>query len=524
MNTMKIIFNKLPKFFRAKWFLWTAGPIIAILGIYFIFFHKTPKAQFVTVEKGSVSETVSITGNTTPAQSVALTFGSSGTISRIYSALGVQVSAGQILAELNTNDLAAGLRQAEANVASQQAKLEGLKTSTRPEDIAASQAALDKAKQDLANMYGGISDTSADGYAKANDAVRTQIDTFFSNGETSTPKLTYTTGNYQAQIDAETQRFNATNALGAWQDKLVKIDSSNEALEALLQDELSYLAIVRQLLNSLSKTLNLVSGLSAATLDADKGALTIAVNEVNTATKNLNAISQNIASQKLSVAQLQAQLDLKRAGSLPTDISAQEAQVQLAQASVDSARAKLQNAQIVAPISGVVTQFDAKVGQQAVSGTPLVSIMSNGGYEVDAGVSETDVGKVLVGDTVSMVLDAFQNEIFMGKVFYIAPAETNTQGVINYLVKISFSKPDIRLKSGLTANIEIQTKHKDKVLVLPQYAILQNDEGTFVETLENGKTVQHPVKLGIQDQKGNVEILSGVTEGEQVLNIGLKVQ
>lgn len=112
----------------------------------------------------------------------------------------------------------------------------------------------------------------------------------------------------------------------------------------------------------------------------------------------------------------------------------------------------------------------------------------------------------------------------MGKVFYIAPAETNTQGVINYLVKISFSKPDIRLKSGLTANIEIQTKHKDKVLVLPQYAILQNDEGTFVETLENGKTVQHPVKLGIQDQKGNVEILSGVTEGEQVLNIGLKVQ
>ncbi len=185
---------------------------------------------------------------------------------------------------------------------------------------------------------------------------------------------------------------------------------------------------------------------------------------------------------------------------------------------------KIVNAQIIAPISGTITQFDAKVGQSASPNVPLVSIMSDAGYEVDAGVSETDVGKVSVNDTVTMTLDAFQNEIFSGSVFYIAPAETNTQGVVNYLIKISFSKSDPRLKSGLTANIDIQTKHKDNVLILPQYAILQNDSGTFVETLENNTVKQNPVTLGIADQKGNVEIISGVTEGEQVLNIGLKAQ
>jgi multidrug efflux pump subunit AcrA (membrane-fusion protein) len=75
----------------------------------------------------------------------------------------------------------------------------------------------------------------------------------------------------------------------------------------------------------------------------------------------------------------------------------------------------------------------------------------------------------------------------------------------------------------LTANIDIQTKHKDKVLILPQYAILQNDQGTFVETLDSNKKIkQNPVTLGIVDEKGNVEVISGVTEGEQVLNIGLK--
>lgn len=72
-------------------------------------------------------------------------------------------------------------------------------------------------------------------------------------------------------------------------------------------------------------------------------------------------------------------------------------------------------------------------------------------------------------------------------------------------------------------SINIQTKHKEGVLILPQYAILQNDSGTFVETIDGkGKIKQNPITLGITDQRGNVEVTSGVKEGEQVLNIGLK--
>jgi HlyD family secretion protein len=196
--------------------------------------------------------------------------------------------------------------------------------------------------------------------------------------------------------------------------------------------------------------------------------------------------------------------------------------VKQAQASVESALAKLENAQILAPLSGTIIQFDAKIGQLASPGTPLVSIMSGGGYEVDSGVSETDVGKLAVGNRVTMTLDAFPGELFSGSVFFIAPSETNVQGVVSYQVKIAFDTLDPRFKSGLTANISIQTKRKENALILPQYAILQNDEGTFVEIVENNKVTRHPVTLGIQDQKGDVEVVSGVTLGEQVLNIGLK--
>ena len=233
---------------------------------------------------------------------------------------------------------------------------------------------------------------------------------------------------------------------------------------------------------------------------------------------NYNAYQLSLETRDKTIADAEASVGTADSSSVT------DAQVAQAQASVDSALARIQNAEIIAPISGVITQFDAKVGQLASGNTPLISIISSGGYEVDAGVSETDIGKISIGNKVTMTLDAFPNETFMGTVFYIAPAETNVQGVVSYQTKISFDKLDPRLKSGLTANIDIETKHKDNILILPQYAILQNDEGTFVQTLENKNTKQNPVILGIVDQKGNVEMISGVMEGEQVLNIGLKTQ
>ena len=121
-----------------------------------------------------------------------------------------------------------------------------------------------------------------------------------------------------------------------------------------------------------------------------------------------------------------------------------------------------------------------------------------------------------------MTLDAFPNETFTGKVFYIDPAETMVSGVVDYLVKVSFDKNDPRMKSGLTANLAITTQTHNDALIVPQYAVLQNDNGTFVETLKNGGVVQVPVSLGISDQNGNAEITSGATEGEQVINVGLK--
>ncbi|OGN28746.1 MAG: hypothetical protein A3A33_03115 [Candidatus Yanofskybacteria bacterium RIFCSPLOWO2_01_FULL_49_25] len=522
---MARLFNKLPRFLQSKWAI---GIIVLLVmgGGYRLLKGGGTAYQLVSVTRGSITETVSITGNTTPMQGVSLGFQNTGTISRVYRNLGDTVKAGQVIAQLNVANLYAALQQAQATVAIQQARLDGLKAGSQPQDIAASQAALQKAQQDLANLYSNISDAAASGYTKANDAVRTQLDGLFYSPEGNIPQLTFTTSDSNASYAATSLRLSASTELNKWQTELIGVTSlsSPEILSPLLKSGLAHLAVVRNLLNAVSATLDGNVNLTSAQLATYKANVTVALTEVNAAISSLNTISQSISSQQATVAQVQAQLALKQAGSSSHDIAAQQAQVEQARAGVASAFANLQGAQIIAPISGVITQLDAKVGQLATPGTPLVSIIGNGGFEVDAGVSETDIGKLADADAVSMTLDAFPGETFAGSVFYIAPAQTNTQGVITYLVKVSFNQLDPRLKSGLTANVDIQTQHKDDVLILPQYAIVQNDKGAFVKILENNTAKEMPVTLGIQDQKGNVEIVSGVTEGEQVINIGLKTQ
>ncbi|MCX6751837.1 MAG: biotin/lipoyl-binding protein, partial [Candidatus Nomurabacteria bacterium] len=111
---MQSFLSKVPKFFKSKWTLGAIVLIILGVGGYFLF-HKNPTYQFVTVQNGSITESVSLTGNTIPNQNVSLAFGSSGIVSHTYSDLGKQVNKGQVLAELNMSDLLAQLHNAQAN-------------------------------------------------------------------------------------------------------------------------------------------------------------------------------------------------------------------------------------------------------------------------------------------------------------------------------------------------------------------------------------------------------------------------
>ena len=497
---------------------------VAIVAYFFVVAKNGNKYQFVSVTKGTITEVVSVTGNTTPIQSLDLSFQNGGTVAAVYKNAGDNVNAGDILVRLDTGSLQAQLAQARAGVDAAQATLENLQAGPTPQAVQVSQAALATANQALANTYTSVGNAVTDAYAKANDAVRNQIGAFYGNPDSNNPQLSFSISDSQVVNNADSERVQVGDELGIWQNEInaLSLSASTSTLTHALQSAANHLSIVETMLNTDATAVVDANGVSSNIMTTYKTDVTNAITEVNTAASAINSIQQDIASEQAAVAQAQAQLANTQAGSTAQAIAAQQAAVAQAQANVQSIQVNINNASLASPIGGVVTVQNAKVGQIAVAGQIITSIISANNFEVDAYVPETDIGKVAVGNAVNMTFDAFHGETFPGKIFYIDPAETIESGVVDYLIKVSFNTPDTRIKSGLTANLDIDTKTDQNALILPQYAVVQNASGTYIDIVQNGKETQVPVTLGISDQSGNVEIASGVTEGEQVVNIGLK--
>jgi HlyD family secretion protein len=498
--------------------------VVVAGGIYYHVKHSGSSYQFITVQQGSITQTVSVTGNTTPAESLDLAFQNGGTIARVQKNAGDTVNAGDVLVTLDTGSLQAQLAEEQASVQAAQAQLASLQAGAQPADIQESQAAVAAAQQTLANTYTNVPSTLEGAYAQAYDAVRNQLSPFFMNAESINPQLTFTVNDSQTLNNITSERVQASTELNNWESEMSSLAATapTSTLQTMLANGSEHLNIIQTLLTTAAQALIEENGLSATTLASYKSALATAVNETTQAQTSVSTAAQNIASEEIAITQAQAALNLKLAGSTTQQIQAQQAQVAEAQANVQGIEVQIQEASLVSPIAGVVTVQNAQVGEIAQPGATMTSVISTSNLEVDAYVPETDIGKVAIGNPVNMTFDAFQGQTFTGKVFYIDPAQTILSGVVDYKIKVSFDNPGSNMKSGLTANLDIQTETHDNAFILPQYAVLQTDQGSFVEVVQNGQVAQVPITTGIQDENGNVEILTGVTAGEQVLNIGLK--
>src|SRR5882672_107215 len=99
MATKNTSMTRIQRLYKTKTGIFLMVVVIGLV-IFFISKRGGPTYQFVKVSRGSISETVSLTGNTASVQSVGLSFGNSGTVTRVYTDVGQKVAAGQLLAEL----------------------------------------------------------------------------------------------------------------------------------------------------------------------------------------------------------------------------------------------------------------------------------------------------------------------------------------------------------------------------------------------------------------------------------------
>ncbi len=208
------------------------------------------------------------------------------------------------------------------------------------------------------------------------------------------------------------------------------------------------------------------------------------------------------------------------------DVILAEAQVESDQIALEMDEQRLEDTKVYAPISGVVAQRNVQIGQIISSpmsnvggGTTLMTLSDLSRVFVLASVDESDIGRVEVGQHVSITADAFPDSSFQGEVVRIATKGENVSNVVTFEVKIELhGKGKEKLKPEMTANVEIIAAENPDALLLPAKAVKRRGDQHFVRLRANGieKEEMREIKVGINDGV-RVEILEGLEEGETVL-------
>jgi HlyD family secretion protein len=177
-------------------------------------------------------------------------------------------------------------------------------------------------------------------------------------------------------------------------------------------------------------------------------------------------------SAELSKAHLIADSDNDKA---VADLHQAQAQVKIKEASLERARVDLGHCTIYSPVDGIVISRNVDVGQTVAASmnAPVLFIIANdlSKMQIDANVSEADVGSVEDGQTSSFTVDAFPGRTFSGKVTQIRNSPITVQNVVSYDTVIGVSNPDLKLKPGMTATISLTTAQRNGVLKVPNSAL-----------------------------------------------------
>lgn len=192
---------------------------------------------------------------------------------------------------------------------------------------------------------------------------------------------------------------------------------------------------------------------------------------------------------------------------------------------------QLRYSKIVAPIDGTVIQRTIRVGETVVPGTmatlderSLLIVADLSVLIAKAELNQIDVAKVLLGQQVTLTLDALPGKTYTAKITKIAPASVLPKGkdVEVFPVEATLVGAPAEIKPGMTADVKIHVETKKGVLKLPIEAVIKEKGKTFVNKLTHNPPGKGPVTERVDIQPGvrndrDQEILGGLKEGDEIL-------
>lgn len=509
--------------------------VVLVGGVYYVH-HKTatPAATtsyiLGTVERGTIISSVSGTGQMSSENQVDIQPKVSGDIVSVPVVAGQKVTAGAIIATLDSRDAALAVRDAYADLVSARISLAKAKTSsTQTKNTAAI---------NLTKSYDDAFSTLTSVFANMSSSVDA-VDNIFT--DTHSPYM-------------ETEHVRGVSGSAAVQQKGVVVfdyqkikdvyqtmyaryrelnrTSHPEDVQTLVVDTYTTAKQFSDVLKEIRTFVTLLqttSGTVTTQMTTDKTTLDSAIATANSDVASLLASAQGMAdAHDAFVAASETYTEVSGSHS-PLDVQTAELAVTQKENAYQKALNTLSDYTIRAPFDGIVAVVNAKIADSASSGAALATLITTQKIATIS-LNEVDVAQVKIGQKVTLTFDAIPDFSLTGSVLQVDALGTVSQGVVNYSVKIGLDTQDERVRSGMSVSATIITDSKNDVLVVPRTAIKGSGSEQYVQILDGTPVAaasgvgvtsttpprQIPVETGISNDT-DTEIVSGLTEGEQII-------
>ncbi|HET6385957.1 MAG TPA: efflux RND transporter periplasmic adaptor subunit, partial [Armatimonadota bacterium] len=524
--------------------------VLALLGGSYYFYHahaaaadKGPELQTATAFRTTLIETVSATGSVTSQTGTQVKIGSqiTGVIKDLYADVGSHVTKGQTIAVLDLPDLKAQVKESKAQLAQAITKLQqqesgvSMQRTQTSDTVRVAEAALRSAE---AKYQSAVANSSMVPHQTSSDIARSAAALNTAIAQSAQAKADYNLEIASAQAAVNQAKASSVNAASNLKREKQLFNEGYIAASDLDTAQTAD-AVATAQLSSAQQSL----ALSKAKADAD---LATANEQVAQMKANLNAAKaetynntmrqQDVRDALSAVHQAQSQLSSAEAGTANDvlkneDVQAAQQAVQQAEQQVKYEEAQWAKTIITTPISGTVLQMVAQRGETLAAGlsSPTVIVVADlNKLQVDAFVDETDIGKVKLGQSASVTVDAFPNQKFSGRVTKIASGSTLQQNVVTYDTTIAIKDPKHQLKPDMTTSVTISVGEHPDVVAIPNEGVKQDNSGTYAYVIPAGTKPasgqqatpeRRPIKTGATDGT-YTEIISGVNEGDTVVLAG----
>jgi len=480
------------------------------------------------VAKGNLTVTVSGSGKVAAASQVDLKFKASGTLTYLGVHNGQKVTAGTLLAKLDTTDAERTVKTAQLNLENAQLALAQAQNSTNIDESSLK-------SQALANMTSAVTLTK-NIITSLDDIFFTDISDYKVDAKTLLEYYSHIVTFYaQTDVDYATvlnsdfktikQQQNINSAALSKLNQNSSLDDIQAVLDqivmttTLVKDatHLGYQLLVRY--ESILSDNNLTPALSPRNISADKTTVATYVSNIDSLLATLLTNQKTIKNFK------------DNQNNSPYSLRSAQILVEQQQTALVQAKDKLKDYYLYAPFSGELSQIEVSVGDDISAGT-TIGVLVTDEKIAEITLNEIDLAKVQLGDTAILTFDALPDSTISGKVIEIDPVGVESQGVVSYTVKLSLDTTDNRLKPGMTVDAEIIVDSKQDVLLVPNSALKSQNDSYYVElvapqeitNLANLKSpvalkqvpTRQSVKIGLADDT-NTEIVSGLKEGDYVV-------